>query len=47
MYDGDEIFFRASKTKTLDEMEVVIDQDGLFMATTMDWDIEEETYNAF
>ena len=46
IYDGDEIFFRASKTKTLEEMGAVVDQNGSFMATTIDWDIEEETYTS-
>lgn len=44
LYNNDIIFFRTSKTKTWEEMGAVMDQDGVIMATTMDWDIEEGTY---
>lgn len=46
LYNNDIIFFRTSKTKTWEEMGAVMDQDGVIMATTMDWDIEEETYTS-
>lgn len=46
IYKKDVIFFRASKTKTWEEMGEVADQDGSVMATTMDWDTEEGSYTA-
>lgn len=46
IYNEDIIFFKASKTKTLEEMGVMIDQNGSFMASTIDGDIEEGTYTS-
>lgn len=51
IYNGDEIFFRASKTKTLEEMGIMVKknddgyaEEGDF--TTIDGDIEEGTYTS-